>query len=75
VRGEPRHFLYSKVMCWVALDWAIKLAGKLHATDRISSWKTAQDEIWQTVVRDGWSDSAGAFIRACWPPSTRSPTG
>jgi GH15 family glucan-1,4-alpha-glucosidase len=63
VRGEPRHFLYSKVMCWVALDRAIKMAGKLHATNRIGSWKTTRDEIWQTVVRDGWSDSAGAFTQ------------
>jgi GH15 family glucan-1,4-alpha-glucosidase len=50
-------------MCWVALDRAIKLAGKLHATDRVGSWKAAQDEIWQTVVRDGWSESAGAFTQ------------
>ncbi len=63
VRGEPRHFLYSKVMCWVALDRAIKLAGKLHATDRVGGWKSAQDEIWQTVIRDGWNDSAGAFTQ------------
>ncbi len=63
VRGEPRHFLYSKVMCWVALDRAIKLAGKLHATDRVSGWKAAQVEIWQTVVRDGWNNSAGAFTQ------------
>jgi alpha,alpha-trehalase len=63
VRGEPRHFLYSKVMCWVALDRAIKPAGKLHATDRVGEWKTAQDEIWETVVREGWSSEAGAFTQ------------
>jgi GH15 family glucan-1,4-alpha-glucosidase len=63
VRGEPRHFLYSKVMCWVALDRAVKLAGKLHATDRVGGWKTAQDEIWETVVREGWSSEAGAFTQ------------
>ncbi len=50
-------------MCWVALDRAIKLAGKLHATDRVSGWKAAQVEIWQTVVRDGWNNSAGAFTQ------------
>jgi GH15 family glucan-1,4-alpha-glucosidase len=63
VRGEPRHFLYSKVMCWVALDRAIKLAGKLHATDRVGGWKAAQDEIRQTVVLDGWNDAAGAYTQ------------
>jgi GH15 family glucan-1,4-alpha-glucosidase len=63
VRGEPRHFLYSKVMCWVALDRAVKLAGKLHAGDRVGAWKQAQDEIWETVVRQGWNQKAGAFTQ------------
>jgi GH15 family glucan-1,4-alpha-glucosidase len=63
VRGEARHFLYSKVMCWVALDRAIKLAGKLRATDRVGGWKAVRDEIWQTVLRDGWNDTAGAFTQ------------
>jgi GH15 family glucan-1,4-alpha-glucosidase len=63
VRGEPRHFLYSKVMCWVALDRAIKLADRLRATDRVGAWKTAHDEIWQTVVDEGWNEQAGAFTQ------------
>jgi alpha,alpha-trehalase len=63
VRGEPQHFLYSKVMCWVALDRAIALADKIGASHRVAAWKVARDEIWETVVRDGWSDSAGAFTQ------------
>ena len=63
VRGEPRHFLYSKVMCWVALDRAVKLADRLKATDRVEEWTAAQDEILQTVLRDGWNDQAGAFTQ------------
>ena len=63
VRGEPQHFLYSKVMCWVALDRAIALADRLEATDRVDSWKTTRDEIWELVVRDGWNEQAGAFTQ------------
>jgi GH15 family glucan-1,4-alpha-glucosidase len=63
VRGEPQHFLYSKVMCWVALDRAISLAGRLTAEDRVPDWKQARDEIFERVVRDGWSDEAGAFTQ------------
>jgi GH15 family glucan-1,4-alpha-glucosidase len=63
VRGEPRHFLYSKVMCWVALDRAITLADLLRARDRVADWKTAREEIWRTVVRDGWSDDARSFTQ------------
>ena len=63
VRGEPRHFLYSKVMCWVALDRAIALVDLLGATDRVEGWKSARDEIWETVVRDGWSEQAQSFTQ------------
>jgi GH15 family glucan-1,4-alpha-glucosidase len=63
VRGESRHFLYSKVMCWVALDRAIKLASRLNATDKVAGWKAAQDEIRQTVVREGWNPQVGAFTQ------------
>jgi GH15 family glucan-1,4-alpha-glucosidase len=63
VRDEPRHFVYSKVMCWVAMDCAIRLADRLQATDRVGVWEVAQKEIWQTVVRDGWSSVAGAFTQ------------
>src|SRR6266702_2878692 len=38
IRGEPRDFLYSKLMCWVALDRAIALAGRLGAEDRVDGW-------------------------------------
>jgi GH15 family glucan-1,4-alpha-glucosidase len=64
VRGEPRHFLYSKVMCWVALDRAIRLAGKLRAADRVAGWTATRDEIRRTVLRDGWNDTAGAFTQS-----------
>jgi GH15 family glucan-1,4-alpha-glucosidase len=64
VRGEPRHFLYSKVMCWVALDRAIKLEGTLKATDRIEEWRQEQEEIRNSVIRNGWNADAGAFTQS-----------
>ena len=64
VRGEPRHFLYSKVMCWVALDRAIGLADRLRAGDRVAGWVAARDEIRRVVLRDGWSPAAGAFTQS-----------
>ena len=63
IRGPERDFLYSKVMCWVALDRAIALAGKLGAENRVASWKATMDEIHETVVSKGWSDKAGAFTQ------------
>jgi GH15 family glucan-1,4-alpha-glucosidase len=64
VRGEPRHFLYSKVMCWVALDRAIALADLLHARDRVADWTAARDEIAGAVLTQGWSEEAGAFTQS-----------
>ncbi|MEQ7009668.1 glycoside hydrolase family 15 protein [Actinopolymorpha sp. B17G11] len=63
IRGEPRHFLYSKVMCWAAVDRAIELADALEAGDRIDRWRQVRDEIWQTVVGEGWCESEGAFTQ------------
>jgi GH15 family glucan-1,4-alpha-glucosidase len=63
VRGDAQHFLYSKVMCWVALDRALLLADRIGAGDRVEAWKRMRDEIWETVIREGWSETAGAFTQ------------
>jgi GH15 family glucan-1,4-alpha-glucosidase len=63
IRGRPEHHLYSKVMCWVALDRAIALAGRLEATGRVDAWTAARDEIRRVVLRDGWNAGAGAYTQ------------
>jgi GH15 family glucan-1,4-alpha-glucosidase len=63
IRGPEQDFLYSKVMCWVALDRAIALSDKFGASDHVAGWKRTMDEIHETVVREGWSDKAGAFTQ------------
>jgi GH15 family glucan-1,4-alpha-glucosidase len=63
IRGPEQDFLYSKVMCWVALDRAVAMADKLGAQDQVASWKRTMDEIHETVVSKGWSDKAGAFTQ------------
>ena len=64
VRGEPRHYLYSKLMCWVAVDRAITLAGVLQATDRVPRWRDARELIAESIRANGWSDAAGAYTQA-----------
>ena len=64
VRGEPRDFLYSKLMCWVALDRAVALADPLDASDRVESWKRTQDQIHEAILAKGWSDQANAFTQS-----------
>ena len=64
VRGEPRHFVYSKLMCWVALDCATALAGRLGAAARVDEWASTQEEIRDAILREGWSDRAKAFTQS-----------
>ena len=64
IRGEPRDFLYSKLMCWVALDRAIALAPRLGAEDRVAGWTAVRDEIRAAILEHGWSEKAGAFTQA-----------
>jgi GH15 family glucan-1,4-alpha-glucosidase len=64
VRSEPRHYVYSKLMCWVALDRAIALAPQLGAEDRVAAWATAREEIRAAILEQGWNERAGAFTQA-----------
>jgi GH15 family glucan-1,4-alpha-glucosidase len=64
IRGEPRHFLYSKLMCWVALDRAITLADRLEARDRVGRWRATRDEIADAIMTRGWNEKVGAFTQS-----------
>jgi GH15 family glucan-1,4-alpha-glucosidase len=64
IRGEPRDFLYSKLMCWVALDRAIALAPQLGAEDRTGKWAATRDQIRAAILERGWNEQAGAFTQA-----------
>ena len=64
VRGGPRHFVYSKVMCWVAVDRAIRLATKRSLPADWQRWMHARDRIYETVMKRGWSENKAAFIQS-----------
>jgi alpha,alpha-trehalase len=64
VRGGPRHYLYSKLMCWVALDRAVALADRLDAADRVDAWSKTRAEIRDAILEHGWSDQIDAFTQA-----------
>ena len=64
VRGEARDFLYSKLMCWVALDRAVGLAGVLGAEARVEAWTRTREEIAAAILTEGWSETAGAFTQS-----------
>lgn len=64
VRGEPRHYLHSKLMCWVALDRAISLAGILQSTEKVPRWTEARDTVAASIRAEGWSAAANAYTQA-----------
>jgi GH15 family glucan-1,4-alpha-glucosidase len=63
-RDRPRHFVHSKVMCWVAIDRASRLADALGKASPEDRWKAARQEIRSAVLRDGVDRASGSFVRA-----------
>jgi GH15 family glucan-1,4-alpha-glucosidase len=64
MRGEPLHHLSSKVMCWVALDRAVKLAPQLGEHAKVAQWTEARDAIREAILTRGWSERRRAFAQA-----------
>ena len=64
MRDDPRHFLHSKLMCWVALDRAIDLADAIGADAAgVERWRQGREEIRRAILEQGWSERAGAFTQ------------
>jgi alpha,alpha-trehalase len=64
IRDAPRHFLHSKVMCWVALDRAVRLAPAIGADGgSVARWQAGREEIRHAILEEGWSERAGAFTQ------------
>jgi alpha,alpha-trehalase len=64
MRGEPRHHLSSKVLCWTALDRAVRLAPQLGAYALPDEWAAERDRIHATVVERGWSEARQAYAQS-----------
>ncbi len=63
-RDEPRHYVESKVMCWVALDRGLRLAGECMRKAPERRWKKVRDEIREAVESEGYDKERGVFTTA-----------
>lgn len=64
VRGGPQHFLYSKLMCWAALDRGIKLVDEYDLEADRARWESVRGEIRMAIETEGYNDKIGAFTQA-----------
>ncbi len=61
VRDELRHHLASKLMCWVALDRAVRMAAHLGDGADIETWTRERDAVREAILTKGWSETAGSY--------------
>lgn len=64
LRGEPRHLVHSKVMCWVALDRAIELAEHEGFDAPFDRWEGTREEIRSTVIERGFDEKLNSFTQS-----------
>jgi GH15 family glucan-1,4-alpha-glucosidase len=63
VRGSQQHFLYSKLMCWVAVDRGLRLADKRSFPADRDRWLKVRDTIYEEIMEKGWSETRNAFVQ------------
>jgi GH15 family glucan-1,4-alpha-glucosidase len=63
-RGEPRHFVHSKVMCWAALDRGLALAEECMRKAPERRWSRAREEIAEAVNSEGYDEDRGIYVQA-----------
>jgi GH15 family glucan-1,4-alpha-glucosidase len=64
MRGEPRHFLHSRLMCWVALDRALRLAAKRSLPAPFDRWDKQRQAIHDDIWKNFWDAEAGHFVQS-----------
>ncbi|QFZ81953.1 glycoside hydrolase family 15 protein [Variovorax paradoxus] len=63
-RGPPQHFVSSKLMCWVALDRAVRLAATAALEGNVDGWRAERDAVRQAILEHGYDARAQAFTQA-----------
>jgi GH15 family glucan-1,4-alpha-glucosidase len=64
VRGGPRHFLYSKVMCWVTIDRAVRLCTKYRLPGPVDEWSRLRDHIRAQILEKGYHRGVHAYTQS-----------
>lgn len=62
-RGEQQHHVYSKLMCWVALDRGLRLAAKRSFPVDRQTWTEVRDRIYKEILDKGWNEKLQSFVQ------------
>ena len=62
VRVGAQEFLYSRVLCWVAMDRALRIASRRRLPAPRAEWERVRDAIRADIDREFWNESLGAFV-------------
>ncbi len=63
-RNEDKHFTFSKLLSWVAIDRAIKISILINKSSNIKKWKSIRKEIYNDILENGWNKKIGAFTQS-----------
>ena len=63
-RSVHKHFTFSKILSWVAVDRAIKIANLIDKHEYIPTWTKLADQIRQDIYKNAWDEERGAFVQA-----------
>ena len=68
VRGPEKHFTYSKLMCWVALDRALRIAERLRSPVATTRWRRERDAIRAAILQHGFDARTNSFVQSFEDP-------
>lgn len=63
VRSEPRHYVYSKLMCWVALDRGVKIAELMGFKAPLETWEKNREEVKNLILEKGFNRKLNSFFQ------------
>ncbi|GAA1256792.1 glycoside hydrolase family 15 protein [Sphaerisporangium rubeum] len=62
-RGGRQHFVYSRLMCWVAIERAMRMAARRGLPADIPRWRRSRDAIYRQIMCRGWNAEVAAFVQ------------
>lgn len=63
-REEDRHFTFSKVLCWVAIDRALKVAKIFNKKRKLAEWSQLEEQIRNDIHENAWNEDVQAFTQS-----------